>query len=128
MLRHCKHCNLEKPYEPTAPSQRKASGFYNGACWDCHILLQRPSKTTDPLKAAKAAQVLALKIERAAYKAQIIEICAQNRLLKQQQTALRDELRAECDRKFRVKNAEYLAHLEQVLQRKYGTQGTKDSV
>lgn len=118
MLKHCKHCNLEKPYEPTAPSQRKASGFYNGACWDCHTLLQRPSGTADPQdRVLKAMQVLALKTAKAAFKAHIIEVCAQNRLLKQQQQA---ELHAA--------QLAHLEHLEQVLQRKYGTQGAEDSV
>lgn len=103
-MRTCKACKQLKPYDPTQPTYSKASGFHGAACWSCH------------LAACRARMQAEASPEYMAHKAEVQRL----------KTELREARRAESDRKFRVKNAEYLAHLEQVLQRKYGTQGTKD--
>src|SRR5574343_262986 len=40
-MRYCSYCGEDKPYNPTATPQHKASGFYGNRCWDCHLVQLR---------------------------------------------------------------------------------------
>lgn len=38
MLRLCKICSMQKPYNNTAVYRSKASGFHGSRCWDCWLV------------------------------------------------------------------------------------------
>lgn len=95
-MKVCKVCMQECPFDIAQPVYSKASGFHGASCWDCYKAAQRARTAASPEHQALNAQLRAIKLE------------------------LREARRAESDRRFRIKNAEYLAHLEQVLQLKHG--------
>jgi len=37
-VKYCKYCEKDKPYDPTAKKNSKASGFQRARCWDCECL------------------------------------------------------------------------------------------
>ena len=54
-MRFCKSCGLDKPYNPSAKKNSKASGFHGRVCWDCYLeanliasLKTKRRKVTDP--------------------------------------------------------------------------------
>lgn len=52
----CKSCGCEKPYFPEEKKNSKASGFFNGDCWDCYLCgVKRRRATPDGRLAANAA-------------------------------------------------------------------------
>lgn len=44
-------CGCQKPYDPTAKRDSKASGFYGANCWDCHLKKQQETRSTEEGKA-----------------------------------------------------------------------------
>lgn len=100
-MKICKACMQEKPFDTTQATYSKASGFHGATCWDCYKAAQRARMAASPEHQVLKAQLHAIKLQ------------------------LREARRAESDRRFRIKNAEYLAHLEQVLQLRYGAQNPR---
>lgn len=80
MLRECKTCGEQKPWDPTAKPKSKASGFCGKVCWDCYLVAdaernRRIRSTEEGLAKARGSQKkhLAIPENRAKFNAASVE-------------------------------------------------------